>query len=136
MDLSLISLGIALVDIPIFFPVPFQELSSVQYFTLEEQLTQLTDQIDGHTQQLNHAMGLRSAEADRDRKQINDVVQLVNQIEHDHQSMTARMSVLTDEARREREGLTGRTHSFLVRRPARSPESPAFVPFVGRAIPE
>jgi hypothetical protein len=29
-------------DIPIFFPVPFQELSSVQYFPLEEQLTQLT----------------------------------------------------------------------------------------------
>jgi TraM recognition site of TraD and TraG len=30
------------VDIPIFFPVPFQELSSVQYFSLEEQLTKLT----------------------------------------------------------------------------------------------
>jgi DNA segregation ATPase FtsK/SpoIIIE-like protein len=30
------------VDIPIFFPVPFQELSSVQYYTLEEQLTELT----------------------------------------------------------------------------------------------
>jgi Helicase HerA, central domain len=29
-------------DIPIFIPVPFQELSSVQYFTLEEQLTKLT----------------------------------------------------------------------------------------------
>lgn len=27
------------VDIPIFFPVPFQELSSVQYHSLEEQLT-------------------------------------------------------------------------------------------------
>ena len=30
------------VDIPIFFPVPFQELSSVQYYSLEEQLTELT----------------------------------------------------------------------------------------------
>jgi hypothetical protein len=30
------------VDIPIFFPVPFQELSSVQYFSLEEQLIELT----------------------------------------------------------------------------------------------
>jgi hypothetical protein len=30
------------VDIPIFFPVPFQELSSVQYFSLDEQLTELT----------------------------------------------------------------------------------------------
>lgn len=29
-------------DIPIFFPVPFKELSSVQYYTLEEQLTGLT----------------------------------------------------------------------------------------------
>lgn len=29
-------------DIPIFFPVPFQELSSVQYYSLEEQLTELT----------------------------------------------------------------------------------------------
>lgn len=29
-------------DIPIFFPVPFQELSSVQYYTTEEQLTELT----------------------------------------------------------------------------------------------
>lgn len=30
------------VDIPIFFPVPFEELSSIQYFSLEEQLTELT----------------------------------------------------------------------------------------------
>ena len=29
-------------DIPIFFPVPFQELSSVQYYSLDEQLTELT----------------------------------------------------------------------------------------------
>jgi hypothetical protein len=29
-------------DVPILIPVPFQELSSVQYFTLEEQLTGLT----------------------------------------------------------------------------------------------
>lgn len=29
-------------DVPIFIPVPFKELSSVQYFSLEEQLTQLT----------------------------------------------------------------------------------------------
>lgn len=29
-------------DVPIFIPVPFKELSSVQYFTLDEQLTQLT----------------------------------------------------------------------------------------------
>ena len=28
-------------DIPIFFPVPFQELSSIQYHSLEEQLTQM-----------------------------------------------------------------------------------------------
>jgi len=29
-------------DIPVFVPVPFQELSSVQYYSLEEQLTELT----------------------------------------------------------------------------------------------
>ena len=29
-------------DIPIFFPTPFEELSSVQYYTLDEQLTELT----------------------------------------------------------------------------------------------
>ena len=29
-------------DIPIFVPVPFEELSSVQYYTLEEQLTEAT----------------------------------------------------------------------------------------------
>lgn len=29
-------------DIPIFFPVPFQELSSTQYYTVEEQLFELT----------------------------------------------------------------------------------------------
>ena len=29
------------VDIPIFFPVPFQELSSIQYYSVEEQLTEL-----------------------------------------------------------------------------------------------
>ena len=29
-------------DVPIMIPVPFRELSSVQYFSLEEQLTQLT----------------------------------------------------------------------------------------------
>lgn len=28
--------------IPIFFPVPFKELSSVQYYSVDEQLTQLT----------------------------------------------------------------------------------------------
>ena len=28
-------------DIPIFFPVPFQELSSIQYYSVEEQLTEL-----------------------------------------------------------------------------------------------
>jgi hypothetical protein len=29
-------------DIPVFVPVPFQELSSVQYYSLDEQLTELT----------------------------------------------------------------------------------------------
>jgi hypothetical protein len=29
-------------DVPIFIPVPFEELSSVQYFSFDEQLTQLT----------------------------------------------------------------------------------------------
>lgn len=29
-------------DIPIFFPVPFEQLSSVQYYSLEEQLTEAT----------------------------------------------------------------------------------------------
>src|SRR5207244_10293165 len=29
-------------DIPIFFPVPFQEMSSVQFYSTEEQLTELT----------------------------------------------------------------------------------------------
>ncbi len=29
-------------DIPIFMPVPFQELSSIQYYTIDEQLTELT----------------------------------------------------------------------------------------------
>ncbi len=29
-------------DIPMFFPVPFQELSAIQFFTFDEQLTQLT----------------------------------------------------------------------------------------------
>ena len=32
----------AVADVPIFFPVPFKELSSVQYYTPEEQLTELT----------------------------------------------------------------------------------------------
>jgi len=32
----------SIADIPVFVPVPFRELSSVQYFSLEEQLTQLT----------------------------------------------------------------------------------------------
>jgi hypothetical protein len=34
-------------DVPILIPVPFQELSSVQYFTLEEQLTELTAALKG-----------------------------------------------------------------------------------------
>jgi TraM recognition site of TraD and TraG len=38
------------VDIPIFFPVPFQELSSIQYFSLEEQLTKLTDALKNQFQ--------------------------------------------------------------------------------------
>ncbi len=32
----------AVADVPILLPVPFEELSSVQYYTTEEQLTQLT----------------------------------------------------------------------------------------------
>jgi hypothetical protein len=32
----------AVADVPIFIPVPFQELSSIQYFSLEEQLHQMT----------------------------------------------------------------------------------------------
>jgi hypothetical protein len=34
-------------DVPILIPVPFQELSTVQYFTLEEQLSQLTAALKG-----------------------------------------------------------------------------------------
>jgi len=34
-------------DVPVLIPVPFQELSSVQYFTLEEQLTELTAALKG-----------------------------------------------------------------------------------------
>jgi len=34
-------------DVPILIPVPFQELSSIQYFPLEEQLTQLTAALKG-----------------------------------------------------------------------------------------
>jgi hypothetical protein len=34
-------------DVPILLPVPFQELSSVQYFSIEEQLTQLTAALKG-----------------------------------------------------------------------------------------
>ena len=34
--------GESVADIPIFFPVPFEELSSVQYYTIEEQLLELT----------------------------------------------------------------------------------------------
>jgi hypothetical protein len=30
------------IDIPVFFPVPFEELSSIQYYSLDEQLTELT----------------------------------------------------------------------------------------------
>ena len=41
-DLDSYSSSESEVDIPIFFPVPFQELSSIQYHSLEEQLTQLT----------------------------------------------------------------------------------------------
>ena len=41
-DVDSYSTGESEVDIPVFFPVPFQELSSVQYYTLEEQLTELT----------------------------------------------------------------------------------------------
>jgi hypothetical protein len=29
-------------DVPIFIPVPFQELSSIQYYSLDEQLTEMT----------------------------------------------------------------------------------------------
>jgi hypothetical protein len=39
--------GEGVADVPILIPVPFQELSSVQYFTLEEQLTELTAALKG-----------------------------------------------------------------------------------------
>jgi hypothetical protein len=41
-DMDSYSTGESEVDIPIFFPVPFQELSSIQYHSIEGQMTRLT----------------------------------------------------------------------------------------------
>jgi hypothetical protein len=48
-------------DIPIFFPVPFEELSSVQYYPLDEQLTELTAALKEQYQRMKAACAAEPA---------------------------------------------------------------------------
>jgi chromosome segregation ATPase len=67
-----------------------------------EQVGQLTDRFDSHTQQIAHALMLRSADAERDRKVVGELGQVVAQLEREDQALAARFKVLMDEERRDR----------------------------------
>ena len=67
-----------------------------------EQVSQLTERFDSHTQQIAHALMLRSADAERDRKLVGELGQVVAQLEREDQALSARFKVLMDEERRDR----------------------------------
>ncbi|HEY3110298.1 MAG TPA: hypothetical protein VGL23_16175 [Chloroflexota bacterium] len=67
-----------------------------------EQVSQLTERFDSHSQQIAHALMLRSADAERDRRQVGELGQVVAQLERDDQALSARFKILTDEERRYR----------------------------------
>jgi chromosome segregation ATPase len=67
-----------------------------------EQISQLIERFDSHTQQIAHALMLRSADAERDRKQVGEIGQAVAQLEREDQALSARLKILIDEERRDR----------------------------------
>lgn len=67
-----------------------------------EQITQAIEHAEQHTQHVAQTLLLRASDADRDRKQIADVVALTAKLEDAFQSMEARLRVSGDEARRDR----------------------------------
>jgi chromosome segregation ATPase len=67
-----------------------------------QQISQLTERFDSHSQQIAHALMLRSADAERDRKQVGELGQVVAQLERDDQALSARVKILIDEERRDR----------------------------------
>lgn len=71
-----------------------------------EQVAQLVERFDAHAQQMTHALMLRAADAERDRRQVAELTQSVAQVEREDQALTARFRALADEARRDRALLT------------------------------
>src|SRR5262245_10774678 len=67
-----------------------------------DQVSQLTERFDSHTQQIAHALMLRSADAERDRKLVSELAQSVAQLEREDQALASRFKVLIDEQRRDR----------------------------------
>ena len=65
-----------------------------------EHLAELVARFDEHTQKAAQALLLRAADAERDRKVVNDLVQTVGRLEHEDHAIAARLQVVTDEARR------------------------------------
>lgn len=65
-----------------------------------EQLAELVSRFDEHTQKAAQTLLLRAADAERDRKVLNDLAQSVSRLERDEQALAARVQVVADEARR------------------------------------
>jgi hypothetical protein len=67
-----------------------------------DQVSQLTERFDAHSQQIAQALMLRSADAERDRKLVAELSQVVAQLEREDQALSARFKILVDEERRDR----------------------------------
>jgi chromosome segregation ATPase len=67
-----------------------------------EQVVELRDRFDGHTQQITQALLLRAADAERDRKLLGEQGQAIQQLEREQQTQTSRFRALADEVRRDR----------------------------------
>lgn len=67
---------------------------------MREQVAELLARFDEHTQRAAQTLLLRAADAERDRKVLNDLAQTVARLEHDGHALASRLQVVTDEARR------------------------------------
>jgi chromosome segregation ATPase len=65
-----------------------------------EHLADLLARFDEHTQKAAQTLLLRAADAERDRKVLNDLIHTVARLEHDDQTLAARVQVVADEGRR------------------------------------
>ncbi len=69
---------------------------------VREQVADLLQRIDVLSQQISHLVALRSAEAEREQKQVSALSQVVSGLEREDQVAQARVRILAEEIRRDR----------------------------------